>query len=178
MIHLRDATLTDTPAIARVHVDAWRTTYRGLLPADYLANLSYAEREQQWQRALAADSPTRLIVATSEGGEVIGFVAGGPERSGDLGCTGELYAIYLLAEYQRQGIGRRLTHALVRQLRADNFASMAVWVLADNPARHFYEALGGVALRAQAITIGSATLNELAYGWADLAELEAALAKP
>ena len=35
-------------------------------------------------------------------------------------------------------------------------------------ARQFYEGLGGVYVRAQAITIGSATLEEVSYGWPSL----------
>jgi hypothetical protein len=43
---------------------------------------------------------------------------------------------------------------------------MIIWVLRDNrPARDFYERLGGAYVRAQPITIGSATLEEVSYGW-------------
>jgi hypothetical protein len=43
---------------------------------------------------------------------------------------------------------------------------MIIWVLRDNqPARSFYERLGGVYIRAQPITIGSVTLEEVSYGW-------------
>ena len=42
---IRPATLEDAPAIARVHVDTWRTTYAGIVPDEHLAKLSY-ERSQ------------------------------------------------------------------------------------------------------------------------------------
>jgi hypothetical protein len=42
---------------------------------------------------------------------------------------------------------------------------------ANSPARAFYEALGGIAVRRQPIDIGGATLTEVAYGWPDLAPL-------
>ncbi|NJK75848.1 MAG: GNAT family N-acetyltransferase, partial [Microcoleus sp. SU_5_6] len=38
---VRAATIDDTPAIARVNADTWRTAYRNIIPADFLANLSY-----------------------------------------------------------------------------------------------------------------------------------------
>jgi hypothetical protein len=45
-------------------------------------------------------------------------------------------------------------------------ADMIIWVLSDNqPARAFYEGLGGVYVRSQPITIGAATLEEVSYGW-------------
>ncbi len=42
---VRDATSADAPAIARIHIDSWRSTYRGIVPHEYLAELSYRERE-------------------------------------------------------------------------------------------------------------------------------------
>jgi hypothetical protein len=40
-LFIRPATPADSSAIARVHIDCWRTTYAGLVPAEYLARLSY-----------------------------------------------------------------------------------------------------------------------------------------
>ncbi|BDI14956.1 hypothetical protein ANSO36C_07580 [Nostoc cf. commune SO-36] len=45
---IREANLADAPAIAKVHVDTWRTTYSNLMPAKFLADLSYEERETKW----------------------------------------------------------------------------------------------------------------------------------
>ena len=67
------------------------------------------------------------------------------------------------------GIGRQLTEAVVSRLLELDLRSMLVWVLADNaPARRFYEALGGRYVREQPITIGGASLVEIAYGWKDI----------
>ncbi len=48
---------------------------------------------------------------------------------------------------------------------------MLVWVLADNPMRRFYEALGGRLLREKKVEIGGVALDEVAYGWRDTAAL-------
>jgi hypothetical protein len=44
-MRIREATIADVAAIAKVHAESWRTTYKGLLPDDYLANLTYEQRE-------------------------------------------------------------------------------------------------------------------------------------
>lgn len=49
---VREAKLEDVGAIARVQVNTWRTTYRGIIPEDYLANLSYEKREKSWVQIL------------------------------------------------------------------------------------------------------------------------------
>jgi GNAT superfamily N-acetyltransferase len=169
---IREASPSDAAAIARVHVDSWRTTYAGIVPADYLAELSYARREQFWCDLLSTSTPSGCVyVAAQDTGEIVGFASGGPERSGNAVYRGELYAIYLLAHYQRQGLGRRLTMAVVQQLLQCDLPSMLVWVLAANPGRAFYTTLGGQQVYEQEITIGAAPLLEVAYAWPDLREL-------
>src|SRR5579864_6946505 len=83
------------------------------------------------------------------------------------GYDGELYAIYLLHSVQRQRLGTTLVQHFVRELRARGFGSMAVWVLAANPFRKFYEALGGKVMAEQQIERGGQSFTEIAYGWQD-----------
>lgn len=44
---------------------------------------------------------------------------------------------------------------------------MLVWVLADNPACRFSQALGGKKLYEKPSEPGGANLQEIAYGWTD-----------
>ena len=102
-------------------------------------------------------------------GRIVGFASGGRERAGEAGYTGELYAIYVLDDFQRRGYGHQLVREVVAGLKEMGLHDMIIWVLRENaPARQFYERLGGVYVRAQAITIGSATLEEVSYGWPSL----------
>ena len=149
---------------------SWRTTYRGLLPDDFLDSLDEAVYAERWRRILA-DSASRVYVA-GDGGDIVGFASGGRERAGENGYGGELYAIYVLQEAQARGHGRRLVQAVVAGLRELDLADMIVWVLRDNgAARKFYERLGGVYVRSQPITIGSTLLQEVSYGWRSLEDL-------
>jgi len=47
---LREAGLADAPSIVRVHVDTWRTNYRGIVPEDTLTQLSYEESPQEIEK--------------------------------------------------------------------------------------------------------------------------------
>ena len=49
---------------------------------------------------------------------------------------------------------------------------MAVWVLALNPFRKFYETLGGQIIAEQQIERGVKVFTEVAYGWSDLSRLD------
>lgn len=169
---LRPALPADAPAIAKVHVDSWRTTYAGIVAPEVLARLSYEQREQVWANMLAAPTNNSCTyVAQTPAGAVVGFVNAGPEREGDPTYTGEIYALYLLHQYQRQGLGRQLGQAAAKALHQHGHNTLLIWVLAANPARHFYAALGGQPVREKNIEIGGQTLVEVAYGWADISRL-------
>ena len=171
-ILIRQAVDADARGVARVHVDSWRSTYAGIVPAEHLAALDYGAREANWHRILA-DRRQNVFVAEDPHGRIVGFSSGGPERSKDPAYAGELYAIYLFESRQRLGLGRRLVAALAEWFISRGWPSMLLWVLADNPSRGFYEALGGVQIKQETITIGGTELVEIAYGWSDISPLTA-----
>ena len=169
-MHIRLAQLDDADGMAHVHVDSWRAAYQGIVPDEHLASLSYGQRAERWRSNLTtpATPGTFVYVAVNDAGRIIGFGGGGPERGGDPNYRGELYALYLHPDYFRQGIGTQLTQTIAARLIEMGLSSMLVWVLAQNPSRQFYEALGGKYLYEKPIEIGGANLIEVAYGWPDI----------
>ena len=171
---IREATADDAAAIARVHVDSWRSTYEGIVPADYLENLSYDDHEGFWQALLARYGETNFVyVAENARGEVVGFASGGPERDGGEDYDAEVYTLYVLDDHQRKGFGKQLTHAVTSRLKAGGFKSVVLWVLEDNPACGFYESLGGKRVKQEDANIGGADLSGIAFAWDDIDALVA-----
>ena len=170
---IREAIEQDISAIAKVHVDTWRTTYRDIFSSEFLANMSYEKREQSWHRVFknASIDNNFTYVAESESSQIIGFANAGIEREENQIYRGELYAIYILENHQRKGIGSKLVKTVVQRLNRMEINSMIVWVLQDNPARHFYEKLGGKKVSVKEIERKGTKLIEIAYGWTDISNL-------
>ncbi|WP_293152430.1 MULTISPECIES: GNAT family N-acetyltransferase [unclassified Microcoleus] len=170
---VREAKIADAPAIAQVNVDTWRTAYRNIVPADYLAKLSYEKPENNWQEILSNVKNTGdyVCVAENNSGQIVGFAAGGSERTGKYVYRGELFAIYILEEYQRQGIGQQLVRSVAKKLAELSLNSMLAWVLGDNSACRFYEFLGGKKVEEQQTSRAGVLVKEIAYGWTDIAVL-------
>lgn len=165
-INIRKAILTDAKGIAKVHVDSWRTTYLNIVPDEFLNSLNYESFEQRWINNIPNGG---VYVAETESGEIVGFSSGGKERSGNYeGFDGEIYAIYILKEYQGQGIGRELVKPIAVEMKELGNNSMLVLVLKDNPSRHFYEALGARYIEEVEVEIGGRQLPELVLGWEDI----------
>jgi ribosomal protein S18 acetylase RimI-like enzyme len=168
--NIRPASIHHARAIAEVHVESYKSAYRGIFPEALLNGLSVENRECSWRDLLAGHGPSAEItmVGCDAGGAVVGFVSGGKERTGQLGCDGELCAIYLRPEAQRKGLGTLLVRQFVHELVTRGYGSMAVWVLELNPARRLYEGLGGMVIGQQEIERGGQTFIEVAYGWQGL----------
>lgn len=168
---LRVARLTDVPGITRVHVDSWQTTYAGLMPEDILANINYERRAQNMERFLRGQPEKAATFVAEENDRIVGFAQCGPNRDPELAgmFSGELYGIYLLKDWQRKGLGRQLVLAVTRFFLLHQVESMIVWALTSNqPARRFYEALGGEYLCEREIEIQGHKMGETSYGWKDL----------
>jgi len=78
---------SDAAALARVHVDAWRETYAGILPRVYLERMSSALHEHRWRQRLLS---TREATLAAEG----------PQGPGRL-CFGR--ALQAIAHRRRGG---------------------------------------------------------------------------
>ncbi|MDQ5824002.1 MAG: GNAT family N-acetyltransferase [Chloroflexota bacterium] len=167
MAVIREAVIEDVPGIARVHIESWRTTYKDMVPQHIIESFTYEQREELWRRALSPGSRSFVYVA-EEGDEVVGFASGGPAREDAPHHAAELYAIYLLQEHQGKGIGRRLFEAVVRELARRGLYSMAIWVIAQNPACGFYEAMGGRKVYERQEEADGVTIEEIGYGWDDI----------
>ena len=172
----RRAEARDAQAIAAVHVRAWRESYRQWLAPETLSQLSVQDRARRWRQILApADSPAAVavFVAEADGQGVVGFGSCGLQRWQELaerGFGGEFQALYVLRSCQRCGLGGALLADMARHLDRLAISAASCWVLRENePARRFYEALGGECAGERVAREETGTpLREVAYGWRSL----------
>lgn len=171
---IRESTQNDVPGMAKVRVDTWRSAYKGIVPDEFLERLSYQSTAEGWQKAFWENRKpgVAVFVAENEQKEIVGIAICGPEQSQDPIYRGEIYVLYVLPQYQNQGIGREHVAAcvqhLIQQLAVE---TMLIWVMAENPYRRFYESLGGKLVREKTKEIGGELISEVGYGWEELYKL-------
>lgn len=178
MIEIRPARLADAAAIGRVHVQAWRSAYPGILPDDYLAALHPSRQAGYYAAAISAGAGVFVASAMADRGteplRVVGFTTVGPARTPGLG-EGEIETLYVLDDWREQGIGRRLLRGGAEALRAQGCSSAFLWVLRDNPTRFFYRHLGGRLAMAGETRIAGTRVPQVAYVWNPIEKLIAGL---
>lgn len=166
MIIVRRGTSKDSAGIAKVQVDSWKSTYQGILSQEILDQLTYEKHEETWNKIFSTGKKEFNFVAENEAGSIVAFIDGGKERTKDYSIEAELYALYILEDYQRKGVGSRLINQFVSAIKGSGFSSMMVWVFKDNPSRKFYEAFNPQLLTTEYIE--ELGVDEVAYAWEDL----------
>lgn len=172
MINIRESILEDARDIATIKISVWRSTYKDIIPTDFLMQMS-SEAEVEAVLGLLSKGKDGIFsfVAENESGEVVGYVFGGPERSGNEIYKGEIYAIYILGEYQQQGVGRKLFQACVKKLAELKINSMLIWSFSANPSIGFYKKLGGREVEKKEFDFQGIKNELVAYGWIDISKL-------
>ncbi len=139
-IVVRPAELADVPGLARVHVESWRETYRGLFSDEILDDPTFIERRERfWTSVLTSDrlrADGRAAAAVLNG-RIVGVALAAP-RDDDLDGDQYLLVLYTDASIHGEGAGSAL---LTSVLDLDRRA--ALWVADPNPrAQAFYRKHG------------------------------------
>ena len=167
---IRPALFADAEAIARVHVQSWEETYRGILPDMTLDVRPLAVRIGHWSDWLSRND--RWTFVNESDGEVNGFACAFRSDE-EPGFDAVLATLYVLRCAQHRGVGRALLSELARALLEADIRSMWLLTLRDrNPARAFYERAGAVLLREAPAppSLGEGVMDAV-YGFADVAIL-------
>jgi ribosomal protein S18 acetylase RimI-like enzyme len=159
---IREVKPDDLPRLSALHVTAWKETYWHVKNPP-----TYEIREQQWREQFkVTDQSWFCFVVENSKGELIGFAKGRAYHESELPeFSGELNKLYLLREYQRLGLGRRLVGYVVDRFLSQGITSMVLFADPQNPSCRFFEALGAGRLLAKNGEFHGG------YGWRDLQRL-------
>lgn len=175
---ISNAAIDDAGDIARIHVAGWQAAYGGIIDQAYLDSLSVEQRAQSWRYWIEEDK-TITLLARDGNRDPAGFCSCGKLKTPPPGSSpirplysSEIYAIYILPEYWRQGLGTLLVKAAAQKLREMKHKSLCLWVLEKNRrGTSFYKKLGGERCGKKEVTFGPTTAREVCYGWRDTAPL-------
>jgi ribosomal protein S18 acetylase RimI-like enzyme len=142
-IALRTAVYEDAPAIARLHDEVWRATYRSLATAAAWEGLTEAVRAERWRETLADPGRWTTLVAERDGA-IVGFGSAGAPSEAMFEGRGEIRWLHVDPQVQGGGLGRMLMAALASELADRGYGGCALAVVVGNErAMGFYRRLGG-----------------------------------
>jgi len=142
-LRVRSARGDDAAEMARVNVQSWRETYRGLMADDVLDDPELLGRRERFWTDILTDERYRAnhVAVAERGGRMIGIAMAAPTEGDDARWAMRLYVLYVVAVEHGSGAGGELLDAVIAPQD-----SALLWVADPNPrAQAFYRKHGFVA---------------------------------
>src|SRR5438270_8946534 len=130
-VEYRLATTADAEAVARLHADSWRRTYRGLYGDEFLDGDLVGERLGVWRPRLA-DPPRNQFVCLAEAdGGLAGFICGYADEDAEWGSL--IDNLHVSIDFRRTGIASELMGRAADWFMANaDTEAVYLWVLEQN----------------------------------------------
>jgi len=168
---IRIARPDDAAGIARVETETWRDAYPTLLPDGFLVET--LGKRTRWPNRLRGNVRS-VLVAESEPVGIVAYATWGRAVHAALTDAGQLFELYVDADFREQGIGRSLCREVASRVASSGRTALSVEVLDGNPSRFFYEALGARLVARTHHEFAGQQLPSLIYAWDDLTPLASA----
>ena len=123
-----------TPALAsaasHLYATAWKAAYRGMIPQEYLDQLS----PERWTPLLGQSSPDQQDFLLLEDGQPAAVSSICAARDPSMQGWGEIVSLYVHPDRFRRGYGRALLQHDLRQLAGMGFSRVYLCVLEPESA--------------------------------------------
>lgn len=138
----RKATTEDCYSIAELKGIVWNTTYKGIYSEEKLIGYD-VKKNEQIMRNIINNSEVEIYVATDDD-RIVGFMTCGKPYKPFKHYKREVGLLYILKEYQKQGIGKGFFEIARKQVKEAGYNEFVVAVNSQNVnAIQFYLAMGG-----------------------------------
>ena len=145
-MNIRKANFSEYEAIANVHAASFHAMHKGLIPEAILAESPVETFILRWKERLSKNETITYVAELNQ--QIVGLITFvNPDLVKHDSVEGvEFKFLYIRPDYWRQGIGRALSLAALKELRKAGFHSIHFWVLANNPqSKNFYAKFGATA---------------------------------
>ena len=142
MIEIRKAYPIDASVLVKIRDLAWKADYYDVLTNEIIHDKDKNVLENIRHLEEQIRENNRILVAV-DGDKIVGFVFYAKVQ-GDSYDNAEIREIYVLPDYQRKGIGKKLFDGAVNELKRLRYTSFIVSCPIHNKSMDFFIHLGGI----------------------------------
>ena len=158
---VRKAKPDDAYGITYVNAHTRYTTYKWLIPEKLLqTRIDSIDEKTEKVREFIENGKNYLVVENIETKEIVWMSIFWNSRNEDYPNSWEIYAIYILQEYQKLWLGKKLFFAWINELISLWYNDMIINVLDWNPTIDFYKKYWGTVIWERYDQFGKALLKE------------------
>ena len=140
---IRLATKKDCEELSKLKQRVWNTTYRGIYSDDKIDNFDYSKNATKFLNIIE-DSDVELYVV-EDNHKLIGYMDCGKPFRPYKNYEQEIGLLYILKEYQGQGIGKALFNLAYDRIKAKGYQEFFISCNKYNfSAQEFYKKMGGI----------------------------------
>jgi len=159
--NISKSTINDCKGIAEFITIVWNETYKGIVNDKFLEGLKESEKQRWLSAEKNFDENNNMqYIIKDDDGKIIGFLK--LNRTDD-NKTIEMQSLYLLKDYQKKGIGRKLFEKAFEEARKLRYKKMKIGCLEGNPSNGFYLKMGGKLIGRRKFELPNETLYENVY---------------
>lgn len=141
-ITYRKAVLEDSLELSILKGQVWNTTYKGIYPDEKLTGYDVAKNEIIFQNIV--NNPDIELYVALDRNKLVGLMTCGKPYRPFMDFQQEIGLLYILKDYQRQGIGKVFFEIARKQVKEKGYTEFFLSVNSRNfDAQRFYEAMGG-----------------------------------
>ena len=168
VFHMRAAAAAEAEAIAALHAESWRRTYRGMMPDAFLDGPALEDRRRVWHTRLGTAGADQLVIVAEDGARIIGFIC--VFARGDDGWGAYIDNLHVAHDRKQRGLGRALMRQAAEWICATQpGGGVYLWVMEANAnARGFYDRRGAHNMETvEQSDPGGGSAPNLRYVWPD-----------
>lgn len=138
----RKAAIEDCRSIAELKGIVWNTTYKGIYSDETLLGYDVAKNEMIMQSIIK--NPEIEVYVATDNDKIVGFMTCGTPYTPFMDYKQEVGLLYILKEYQRQGIGTKFFEIAREQVKKAGYNAFILAVNSQNiNAIQFYLKMNG-----------------------------------
>ena len=139
---IRKTTKNDVEELSRLKQIMWMQTYRGIYSDDVIDNFDYEKHKNKFLKLI--DNPDINFYVVESDNKLIGYMTYGLPTRPFRDYEQEIGLLYLLKEYQRNGIGRELFNIAFNGIKEKGYKEFFISCNKYNiNAQAFYKKMGG-----------------------------------
>ena len=159
---VRKSRKSDCESLAHITTVSWNETYPNIVSDEFLKSLYETESVRAEKSKEQFDSKNNHKYVLEIDKKIVGFVDVCPATI-SIKNSGEIKALYLLKDYQKNGYGKLLFKKGVEEIRKMGFQGMIISCLEGNPTNDFYEYMGGKLIDKRLFKLPNQELSENIY---------------
>ena len=160
---VKQATLNDLGAIARIHVDCWREIYTFVPEAVHQAR-NLTVRYEQWEEVIVANRPNERLWSVWLDEKIVGFAHANDAGDKDIPEARALFnAAYFTPAVRKQNVGVYVMDAMIQFATGADLWPACLWAFEKNPGRSRNVAAGWQEVCRRDRTIEGIAVPEVGY---------------